>query len=101
MCQWPMPGQARRSRSRLEALAAELRRHPRWRLHIEGHTDPSGPQDLNQRLSLLRARVVAARLERLGVQTERIQTEGRAAADASGPDDRCRRAQISLVGGEP
>ena len=88
------------ARSKLDGLAAELRRHPQWRIQVSGHTDPTGPADWNRRLSVRRARVVAARLERAGVDAARIETEGRAALEAQGPAERCRRAQVALRGGD-
>jgi outer membrane protein OmpA-like peptidoglycan-associated protein len=88
------------SRARLDQLAADLRRHPRWKIHVSGHTDPTGPDEWNRRLSVIRARVVAARLERAGIDVQRIETEGRAALDANGPAETCRRAQVAMLRGD-
>jgi outer membrane protein OmpA-like peptidoglycan-associated protein len=88
------------SKARLNTLAAELRRHPDWKIRISGHADPTGPDDLNQRLSKHRARVVAARLERAGIDEERIETIGRGAQDPCESAESCRRAQVAMRRGD-
>lgn len=52
------------------------------RLHIEGHTDATGPAEYNRRLSMRRAEAVARYLvERHGIDPARLSVSGR------GPDE--------------
>jgi len=48
---------------------------------VIGHTDPTGAQAYNQRLSQARAQTVAQELVRAGLASERISNEGRGARD--------------------
>jgi outer membrane protein OmpA-like peptidoglycan-associated protein len=57
----------------LDAIAAFLKGHPEiGRCAIEGHTDAEGPADWNAKLSLDRARAVAAYLIAQGVDPARV-----------------------------
>lgn len=56
-------------------LAGELKK-TRHRVYITGHTDATGPQELNDRLSLQRARAVADYLVAAGVNPERLYVRG-------------------------
>lgn len=61
----------------LEALAKKLRDRPAIeRVQIEGHTDTSGPAEVNQRLSAFRARAVRDYLIQKGVDASRLVARG-------------------------
>lgn len=64
------------SKPELERLAGFLLRNPRYRLHIEGHTDLVGNVDKNRILSEERAKVVADFLVQKGIAGQRITTKG-------------------------
>ncbi|GIV58735.1 MAG: hypothetical protein KatS3mg042_1648 [Rhodothermaceae bacterium] len=65
------------SRQTLDALGTVLTRHPELRLEIAGHTDSTGPDDYNLRLSQARAEAVRAYLiERFGIAPERLVARG-------------------------
>jgi outer membrane protein OmpA-like peptidoglycan-associated protein len=65
--------------SSLDKLAAVISKYDRTVVHIIGHTDSTGPDDYNQRLSERRARAVADYLISRGVDPNRLRTEGRGA----------------------
>jgi outer membrane protein OmpA-like peptidoglycan-associated protein len=61
----------------LDEVVAVLRRHPDWRLRVEGHTDDVGSEADNLRLSRQRAEAVRAALaQRLGNDGGRLQAAG-------------------------
>jgi outer membrane protein OmpA-like peptidoglycan-associated protein len=61
----------------LTTIADLLRRQPRWRLSIEGHTDNSGGDAYNQDLSARRAASVKAALVRdFAIGSARVTTAG-------------------------
>lgn len=64
------------SKPELERLAGFLLRNPRYRLHIEGHTDHIGNADKNWILSKERAQAVADFLIQKGISGQRITTQG-------------------------
>lgn len=61
----------------LYKLADVLIKYNRTVVHIVGHTDSSGPDQYNLRLSEDRAESVAAVLRAKGVSADRVRTEGR------------------------
>ena len=61
----------------LHKLADVLVKYNRTVVHVVGHTDSTGPDDYNLRLSERRAESVAAVLQARGVSADRIRTEGR------------------------
>jgi len=68
----------RRSRKLLDDIAALMARRPDIKgLRIEGHTDSSGSEALNLRISSARARAVRRRLVRAGVAEARLEVMGR------------------------
>lgn len=72
------------SRPGLDEVARMMRmdRLRERRLHIEGHTDATGPAEYNRRLSLRRAEAVSRYLvERHGIDPARLSVAGR------GPDE--------------
>jgi outer membrane protein OmpA-like peptidoglycan-associated protein len=65
----------------LDAIAAILIAHPDLgRCAIEGHTDATGPEDWNKKLSLARAQAVAAYLTSKGVDPTRVVAIGQGEA---------------------
>ncbi|WP_027369529.1 OmpA family protein [Desulfovermiculus halophilus] len=64
-------GQAEISR-----VAEVLKQYPKTTIRVEGHTDKSGPEEYNQRLSERRAQAVKKALVQQGVQEIRITAVG-------------------------
>jgi outer membrane protein OmpA-like peptidoglycan-associated protein len=61
----------------LDVIAAIMRAHPEiGRCAVEGHTDATGPAEWNQKLSLERAKAVAAYLRGKGVDPARVVAIG-------------------------
>ncbi len=65
----------------LNKLARFISVHDRTVVHIVGHTDSTGSDAYNQRLSEKRAVAVAKYLNQKGVKARRILTEGRGESD--------------------
>ena len=62
----------------LDQVADALAKQPRdTKFQVEGYTDNSGSEDQNRDLSEQRARAVAERLERSGIDPDRIRVIGR------------------------
>jgi outer membrane protein OmpA-like peptidoglycan-associated protein len=64
------------SRRSLERLADALKSNPERRVVIEGFTDATGSDDLNQALSQQRAEAVERALVQMGVDDARIEARG-------------------------
>lgn len=64
------------SRSALAKVAALLAEQPSRRILLSGHTDSSGPEVLNEALSVARARRSQAWLVERGIAAERIDVQG-------------------------
>jgi outer membrane protein OmpA-like peptidoglycan-associated protein len=61
----------------LKEIAESMRRHPEWKLTVEGHTDNIGNDAANRELSQKRADAVkAALVTRYGVSRDRLTTAG-------------------------
>jgi outer membrane protein OmpA-like peptidoglycan-associated protein len=60
----------------IDKLAEWLKKNPTRNLLIEGHTDNTGPEDFNQKLSQQRADAVRDQLVSRGVPADRITTRG-------------------------
>jgi outer membrane protein OmpA-like peptidoglycan-associated protein len=60
--------------AKLETLARRLRQDASLSVDIVGCADPSGPKDMNLRISEARARAVASQLRSLGVSEEQISS---------------------------
>ena len=87
----------------LEVLAKVLRNNPRYKLHIEGHTDNVGDDDKNMDLSKRRAASVKKFLINKGVGAERMTTDGfgETRPVASNDDEegrhRNRRVEMTII----
>ena len=83
---------------------------------VVGHTDPTGPKALNDKLSKQRAQAVKQYLVSKGVDPKRIKTEGKGGAEPLEKTQNCdslpraekiacyapdRRVEIEVVGGSP
>ncbi len=64
------------SKSNLKRLATSLQEYDNTELIIAGHTDSSGPEDYNQKLSEQRAESAASMLAREGVAISRLSIVG-------------------------
>ena len=69
-------------------------------VQVTGYADPAGPAGYNQRLSMRRARAVAAELARDGVPQNAMAVSGAGETTAGGTPDRDRRVEI-VFGGPP
>jgi outer membrane protein OmpA-like peptidoglycan-associated protein len=87
----------RRARRQLDDQLAQLAGAPS--LVVVGHADPSGPEELNERLSAQRAAAVARYLREQGVDPLRIHIDFRGAREPRG-DGELRRVEI-FAGGAP
>lgn len=65
------------SEPRLKDIAAVLKKHPDWKVKVEGHTDSLAADDYNLKLSQRRAAAVKTALaSRYGIDAARLMTEG-------------------------
>ncbi len=60
----------------LDQVALTVKAHPGLRVQIEGHTDDTGPAEVNQRLSQQRAHAVRRYLVDRGVSPRRLEARG-------------------------
>ncbi len=60
----------------LDQVALTVKAHPSLRVRVEGHTDDTGPADVNQRLSQERANNVKRYLINRGVSARRLDAKG-------------------------
>jgi OOP family OmpA-OmpF porin len=64
------------SYSLLDQVALTIKANPDVKIQVEGHTDDTGPHDVNVRLSRARAHAVRRYLVRKGVSPSRLTAEG-------------------------
>ena len=62
--------------SEIDRVSNVLNNYPQTTIRVEGHTDSTGPEDYNQRLSEKRAEAVKSALIQRGVAPRRIQAVG-------------------------
>jgi OOP family OmpA-OmpF porin len=92
-----------RFRSELDGVASVLQDNPDLRVHIDGHTDTTGTERHNEKLSQRRARAVGDFLIAAGVDASRIETQGWGQRKPAYPNDTDaqrsanRRAEISIL----
>lgn len=90
----------------INALATTLKKYGDTNVIVEGHTDNTGSDAINQPLSERRAQAVANQLLSLGVESSRITTQGFGSsvpvADNSTPAGRQanRRVEIAIFANE-
>ncbi|WP_339925885.1 OmpA family protein [uncultured Cyclobacterium sp.] len=75
------------SLSSLKKLHKFLLDHPKVKLLITGHTDNVGKSSYNSELSLKRAESVKEFLKDLGIDSQRLEIEGRGASEPIKPND--------------
>jgi OOP family OmpA-OmpF porin len=88
-------------RRALEALGptlAQLRQASE--IVVIGHADASGPEQLNDQLSVRRAQAVARRLLGSGISAARVRVEARGEREPREAGN-SRRVELFVVGGEP
>jgi len=91
------------ARSNLQDVVELLQSEPDKRIRIEGHTDASGPAQVNQRISLERAEAVRDTLVAMGISADRIQAMGMgedfpiASNEDAGGRNRNRRVDVILL----
>ncbi|KXB97401.1 MAG: hypothetical protein AA908_06985 [Chlorobi bacterium NICIL-2] len=64
------------SQSTLDTIVAFMRSHPTMVIEVRGHSDSTGSEDYNLRLSERRANAIRAALIRRGIEPDRIQAKG-------------------------
>jgi outer membrane protein OmpA-like peptidoglycan-associated protein len=71
------------------------------RIRVEGHTDDTGPEDINQRLSQQRAEAVRNYIIRKGVNADRLTAKGygesRPRASGTSEEARARNRRVQFV----
>ncbi len=84
-----------------DTIAAVLQQFNKTIIHVVGHTDNSGSEEYNQRLSERRAKNVRQYLALSGIDPGRIKTEGRGENDPVAPNDtnqnRKRNRRVDIV----
>jgi OOP family OmpA-OmpF porin len=64
------------SRPALDRVAADLKKYPRLKIELQGHTDSSGADAYNMKLSQRRAESVAGYLTNAGVPQSQVSAQG-------------------------
>ncbi|HBS06549.1 MAG TPA: hypothetical protein DEA96_16390 [Leptospiraceae bacterium] len=93
-----------RARATIDGIAKILKRYPEREIRISGHTDSTGPDDYNQKLSEQRARAVLQELQRNhSFDPTRMSYKGYGEAKPIAPNNtpegraRNRRVEILIV----
>ena len=68
-------------------MVAYLKAHPQEMIDIAGHTDNSGPERINKKLSAERAKTVAAYLIANGIDKNRVRHAGYGSSKAIATND--------------
>jgi hypothetical protein len=63
-------------KKQLKKIAKHLKQNPEAILVVTGHTDDTGPERVNRKLSLTRARWIREQLVKLGISEDRITIRG-------------------------
>jgi outer membrane protein OmpA-like peptidoglycan-associated protein len=94
------------SKTDLARLASSLKEYPNTELIIAGHTDSTGPDDYNQKLSEQRASSAANMLAREGVDATRLSIVGHGEGEPVSSNDSSlgrqqnRRVEIAIFASE-
>lgn len=88
-------------RRNLDAVADYMKAHPAVSLRIEGHTDNTGPDELNRTLSQERADAVRQYLIQQGIENSRLVAKGygpdRPIASNDTPEGRSANRRVEFV----
>jgi outer membrane protein OmpA-like peptidoglycan-associated protein len=85
-------------RRELERVAEVLNKYRKTTIRVEGHTDKTGPEEYNQKLSERRAQAVQKALIQMGVIEERIKAVGYGETQPVSSDPaRNRRVEIYIT----
>jgi outer membrane protein OmpA-like peptidoglycan-associated protein len=85
----------------IDRSAAWLKRHPRFRLVLEGHTDRLGVDPYNEDLASRRVAAVRERLMRRGISSDRIVLITYGEAQAIAPDNVEDRRVVMFASDKP
>lgn len=89
------------ARERLQQVADALAENPHGNITIEGYTDSTGAQALNEELSLKRAEAVRGFLVEHGIDAGRVRAKGygpaRPVADNKTPEGRANNRRVEIV----
>ncbi len=89
------------SNAQLESIAAVLKAHPSVRVTVAGYTDNVGAAGANTKLSEARAATVRKRLIGMGVDADRVSTEGYGEASPVGDNSteagRAMNRRVSML----
>ncbi len=94
------------SKENLNNLAASLNEYPNTEVIIAGHTDSSGPEDYNQKLSEQRADAAATILVKHGVTADRLSIVGHGESEPKSSNDTAygrqenRRVEVAIFASE-
>ena len=78
---------SKKSEPLLDDMAKVLKGHPEFKsVEIGGHTDDTGPKEVNEKLSLERAEAVKKALIKRGVPENRLKTKGYGPSDPISPN---------------
>lgn len=94
------------AKDNLVNLASSLMDYPNTELIIAGHTDSSGPEDYNQKLSEQRADAAATELVKKGVPADRISIVGHGESEPKSSNDTAfgrqqnRRVEVAIFASE-
>lgn len=94
------------SEANLTSLAASLQEYPNTELVIAGHTDSSGSEEYNQKLSEQRADAAATYLVRAGVDASRLSIVGHGEMEPVASNDtnfgrqQNRRVEVAIFASE-
>lgn len=89
------------SHSLLDQVALTIKANPETKVRVEGHTDDTGPRDVNLRLSKARAQAVRSYLVKKGVSPGRLRAEGygpdKPKLKESTPEARAKNRRVEFI----
>jgi OmpA-OmpF porin, OOP family len=89
------------SRPIIDEIVSLLKKRPRLRIGVEGHTDNTGNPAANKTLSNARAKAVVAAIAAAGISSNRLDPVGygqeRAIADNRSEEGRAKNRRVELV----